>query len=135
MMRRGVPRSFEHMIERYRSGDTFHRPVEVPYHESAPSAEMGIYIKESAGIDLVACSDPRLYANMLSGKASLGLTEKMWQEDYFNRDPALAGGWRLFQPEEFVVDGLIGLQAAEGMFERPMNTELLWAAGWDEGCC
>jgi len=127
--RREIPQSFVHLFERYSKGDcTFHRPREVALDPNAVSAEFGLYVSESLGIVLSSCSNPTRYADYLSGKASYGLTEKMWKNDFENR----IDGARLFLPEEFVVSGDIDLKAAEAMFGREMRPELLWLAGWDE---
>ena len=83
---------------------------------------------ESIGVGLESCSDPVKYADYLSGKASQGLTEKMWLSDY--RDGV--DGFRLFFPEEFVISGDIDMKAAEALFGRKMNPTLLWAAARQE---
>ena len=120
--RSGIPKSFNRLFERYTKGDcSFHRPPEVTFDKNAVSAEFGLYILESLGVELYSCSDPVKYADYLSGKAGQGLSEKMWIEDYRNR----VDGFLLFLPEEFVVSGDIDLKAAAAMFGRKMNDDLL----------
>ena len=121
---RGLPRSFVHIIERYSRGDpTFHRPPQVTMNPIALDAEMAFFLIESHGVVITSCANPERLATLLAGKASQGLSEKMWLEDWAKD--------RLFLPEEYVVGGDLDLCAAEAMF-RPLHPELLWACGWDE---
>lgn len=130
-MCRGVPASFFHIIERYlNAASDFHREPEVKYNENAPSADLGLYLHESLGVRLSECSNPKCYADLLAGKAVLGLSEKMWLEDYFGAEREKLGV--PFFPEELVVGGSIDLKAAEKMFHREMQPELLWVCGWEE---
>jgi hypothetical protein len=121
-IRRGIPDSFVHIIERYGMGDcSFHRPKEVWRDSEALSPEMGLFLSESLGLELEQCSDPSRYADYLAGKASQGLSEKMWVEDW--ESPELHG---LFLPEEFFIGGNIDRKACERLFGRALDPDLMW---------
>lgn len=131
MVRRGVPNSFLHIIERFgKSESTFHKPQLVKYDSAGPSPELALFLMESIGCSISACTNPEKLATLLSGKAIQGLSEKMWIEDWWGefQDPL---AHRLFLPEEFVASGALDIKAAEAMF-RPLNAELLWLSGRDD---
>lgn len=92
-----ISKSFRFTLARHGArGVTFHRPALVRFDAEAPDADMGFFLSESMGVDLTACSDPERYADYLANKATRGLTEKMWLEDW-------RSGGTLF-PAELVAD-------------------------------
>lgn len=128
---RGVSSTFDHIVERYSKSDpTFHRPKPVAFSDDAPTPELALYLIESMGAVITACTNPRRLATLLAGKASQGLSEKMWLKDWWGSgsDPL---AYRTVLPEEYVVSGDLDVKAAEAMF-RPLIGELLWLVGWDE---
>lgn len=127
---RGIPKGFEHIIERYDGDGTFHRPSLVVADSDATTPELALYLIESLGIAITSCTDPERLATLLAGKASQGLDEKMWLEDWWFEYQDLKMR-RLILPEEYVVAGRLDMKAAEAMF-RPLQPELLWLMGWDE---
>lgn len=122
LVRRGIPNSFVHLFERYsKSNSTFHRPKEVIKDPKALSAEMGLYLLESLGLELASCTDPNKYALYQAGKATQGLNEKMWVADWENPETH-----SLFRPEEFFLSGDIDKVTCEKLFDRILDSSLLW---------
>lgn len=107
IQRSKIPPSFRFTLARYGApGNTFHRPSLVKYEATAPKADVGFFLWESLGVGLTASSEPERYADYLSNKASRGLTEKMWIEDW-------GTGASLLFPTELVADPSLCLPREE----------------------
>jgi hypothetical protein len=118
LVERGVPRSFEFTLKRYdKIGATFHRRKEVPRGPMSP--EMCFFLSESLGIEMQSCSHPARLADYLANKATRGLTEKMWLEDWEKGD-------YLF-PAELVADPelCLPLEEANRLFGIHMTREAI----------
>ena len=123
-IRRGIPSSFRFSLKRYGEiGTSFHRPKDVELSDTAPTAEMGFFLSESMGVGLTACANPTRYSDYLANKASRGLTEKMWLEDWNDGRgiPSMAP----LSPAELVADPALCLprEEANRLFGIHMTSE------------